>query len=334
MNISCFECDAHERELLGQRLARHALTFHTGPLDEHNAHQFTGAQVLVIFIYSRITREILHFLPNVRLIVTLSTGYDHINLEACKEREITVCNVPKYGGTAVAEHTFALLLALLRHIPKATHNTAHDDFSLEGLCGTELAGKTLGVIGAGTIGSSVVRIARAFGMQVLICERTPNKQLEKETGAHHTLLADLLKKADIVTLHIPYTKQTHHLIDRHALRRMKPTAYLINTARGALIDTKALHTALTTKKLAGAALDVLEGEIEHKEAHAPRRAHHVQQHDWKMIRETHRLLKLPNVLITPHMAFYTQEAVHTILNTAIQSIEAFERGACAANIVY
>lgn len=326
MKITCFECDEHERALLEKALPYDELTFHEPPLELENLKNNSFTEVLVIFIYSKITREVLAKFPFLRLIVTLSTGYDHIDVQACKEHGITVCNVPKYGGTAVAEHTFALMLALLRHIPRAVHNTNHDDFSLTGLCGTELAGKTLGVIGAGTIGSAVIRRARAFEMNVLMYERTPNKQLAKETGAQHTELNDLLKKSDIITLHLPYTKQTHHLLDKRKTKLIKPGAYLINTARGALVDTHALSEALRTKKIAGAALDVLEGEIEHREAHAQKKEHHLKQHDWSTIRETHRLLKLPNVLITPHMAFYTHEATQTIIETAAKNIRAFQKG--------
>lgn len=334
MHIACFECDENEQAVLREKLANHTLMFYNRPLEENEPwEKLSLTEVLVVFIYSKITPEILRHFPFLKLIVTLSTGYDHIDLMACKEHGITVCNVPKYGGTAVAEHTFAIILALLRHIPKATQQTEHDDFSLEGLCGTELAGKTLGVIGAGTIGSAVAKRAHAFDMNVLVCERTPNKKLARETPMTHVSLNELLRKSDIVTLHVPYTKETHHIIDKKKIKLMRKGAYIINTARGALIDARALHRALASKHIAGAALDVLEGEHEHKEAHAPRKIHHLNQHDWSLIRETHRLLKLPNVLITPHMAFYTYEAMHTILTTAAENITHFERGTILNKIV-
>lgn len=326
MKIACFECDEHEQKLLKEKLHKHEITFYDRPLELEDTEKISLADVLVIFIYSKITPAILNRMPFLKLIATLSTGYDHIDLAACREHGVTVCNVPKYGGTAVAEHTFAILLALLRHIPPAVKNTEHDDFSTEGLCGTELAGKTLGVIGAGTIGSAVAKRAHAFDMRVLVYERTPNKQLAKETPIIPVSLNDLLKESDIVTLHVPYTKETHHLLDKKKIKLMKKGAYIINTARGAIIDSEALHHALVSNHIAGAALDVIEGEYEHKEAHAPRKSQHLSKHDWSLIRETHRLLKLPNVLITPHIAFYTQEAVHTILATTIENISHFERG--------
>lgn len=333
MHITCFECDEYEQRVLREQLSDHALSFFTHPLGEDEPwEKISRTDILVIFIYSRITVDVLKHFPFLKLIVTLSTGYDHIDVAACKEQGITVCNVPKYGGTAVAEHTFAIMLALLRHIPTAVKNTEHDDFSLDNLCGTELAGKTLGIIGAGTIGSAVAKRAQAFDMRVLVYERTPNKQLAKETSVIQVPLTTLLKESDIVSLHVPYTKETRHIIDKKKIKMMKKGAYIINTARGALIDSTALHQALVSRHLAGAALDVLEGEYEHKEAHAPRKEHHLNRHDWSLIRETHRLLKLPNVLITPHMAFYTHEAINTILTKSIENIRNFEKGLISSSV--
>lgn len=325
MHITFFEVDKSEQAYFCHALPRDKLTFYEHPLYSEDIETLSHTEILVIFIYSPITREIIEKLPSLKGIVTLSTGTDHIDMEACKARGITVCNVPKYGGTAVAEHTFALMLALIRHLPKAVQQTTHDDFSLDGLCGTELAGKTLGIVGAGTIGAAVMQRARAFDMNVIVYERAHNKRALTEKGVTVVSLPHLLRTADIVTLHLPYTPETHHLLNRKTLKHMKQGAYLINTARGGLIDAQALHTALVEKHLAGAALDVLEGETELKEAHQPRKQHHFNSHNWVQLRAAHRLLKLPNVLITPHMAFYTHEAMHTILKSAVTSIKALER---------
>lgn len=324
MHITFFETDESEQAYFRHALSDQVLTFHERPLHPEDMHRLQYTEVLVIFIYSIITQEMLEKLPFLRAIVTLSTGTDHIDRKACKARNIPIYNVPKYGGTAVAEQTFALMLALVRHLPQAIQKTQHDDFSLDGLCGTELAGKTLGVIGAGTIGSAVIRRARAFEMQVLVYERTPNKHVRCDPHVCHVTLHELLKKADIVTLHVPYTPDTHHLINRRALQSMKPGSYLINTARGQLVDTRALHEALVTQHLAGAALDVLEGETELKEAHQPCKHQHHASHIWPHLRAAHRLMKHPNVIVTPHMAFYTHEALTTLLKSAVEAIRAIE----------
>lgn len=326
MRIDFFESDNDERTYFEKNLEGHKLFFNNEPLEFSDVRKLAKTEILVVFIYSKITKEIVENMPHLKMIVTLSSGYDHIDLDACREHDVVVVNVPKYGGTAVAEHTFALLLSLIRKIPRAVANTSHDDFSLDGLCGFELAGKTLGVVGAGTIGSAVVRIARAFGMNVLVYERTPNKALENETGAKHASLNELLKKSDVVSLHLPYTKETHHILDRKRIEMMKDGAILINTARGGLVDSKALSDALDSRKIIGAGLDVLEGEIAHKEAHAPKKEHHIKENDWRLIRYTHALLKKPNVIITPHMAFYTKEALHVILESAVNNIKSFVLG--------
>lgn len=333
MRIACFECNEHEQRTLKEQLQGHELTFYNRHLEREDVKALASTDALIVFIYSRITKKIIERLPFLKLIMTLSTGYDHIDINACKKRGITVCNVPNYGETAVAEHTFALMLALARNIPRAVYRTSHNNFSVEGLEGSELAGKTLGVIGAGKIGSAVIRRARAFDMQVLVHERTSTVKLEKQTGARSVSLNELLKKADIVTLHIPHTPETHHIIGKAALRRMKPEAMLINTARGGLVDTKALHAALIHKQLAGAALDVLEGEGELKEAHHPKKSRHREAHDWSTLRHVHQLLKLPNVIVTPHMAFYTQEAMKIILDTAVHTIVAFEEGRLVNQVI-
>lgn len=326
MKIACFECDTEEERALKEQLHEHELTFFNHALTHEDIQKIGCADALVVFIYSQVTREIIERLPFLKLIVTRSTGYDHIDLNTCRNHGITVCNVPKYGGTAVAEHTFALMLALTRNIPQAVSRTNHDDFSVEGLAGSELAGKTLGIIGAGTIGSAVARRAKAFDMNVITHERTPNKKVEKELGTRAVSLKELFQQADIISLHVPHTAETHHLINKTAFKQMKPHALLINTARGGLIDTKALYAALTTRQIAGAALDVLEGESELKEAHQPTKSHYHREHDWSTLRNAHRLLKLPNVIVTPHMAFYTHESLHTILNATTHNIEAFARG--------
>jgi D-lactate dehydrogenase len=224
------------------------------------------------------------------------------------------------------------MLALLRNVHRGIERTRHDDFSIEGLRGLTLEGKTLGVIGAGAIGTRVIELARAFRMKVLVHTDT------KKKGTHdhimYTTLKDLLEHSDIVTLHIPHTPKTHHMINAKTLAMMKRGSFLINTARGPLVDTQALSHALDSKRLAGAALDVLEGEAQLHEIHQPMKHTHHSLHDWRTLRKTHTLLKHKNVIVTPHIAFYTKESVDAILNITLENMEAFIKGKPVNNITF
>ncbi len=324
MNIVFFETDAYEQEFLKKRLGRHHLVFHNRVLEQQDLKNLYQTEVLGAFIYSKITKEVLQNMPCLKLITTMSTGYDHIDLNACRSAGVVVCNVPKYGGVCVAEHTLALILALVRNVHRGIERTRHDDFSIEGLMGLNLEGKTLGVVGAGTIGSRVMELARAFHMNVLVT--TESKKRGTSDNITYTTLPNLLKNSDIVTLHAPLNPKTYHMINHKTIAFMKKGSFLINTARGPLIDTQALAHALDTKRLAGAALDVLEGETELHEAHQPLKHTHHRLHDWRLLRKTHALLKHKNVIVTPHIAFYTKESVQKILSTTADNIASFAKG--------
>lgn len=332
MKIAFFETDSSEQEYFTKALAQHELAFSHKILEDSDIPALAQTQALCTFIYSSLSKERLQTMPALKLIVTRSTGYDHIDLKYCARAGITVCNVPKYGGTAVAEHTLGLMIALARNIPQAVENTYHDDFSLENLEGFELKGKTLGIVGVGTIGQSVARIGCALGMNVLGYERTPDPQKAAAIGYTEVSFKELLKSADIISLHVPYSKETHHLIDKSAFKYMKKGSFLINTARGPLVDTNALVWALDEGILAGVALDVLEGEADLREAHQPLKETHFFSHNWKTIRTNHALLKRKNVLITPHMAFYTREALETIHSETCRTIESFAQGTIANQV--
>ena len=292
-------------------------------LTENNANQIKDVDAIGIFIYSSVNKKLLNNLPNLKLITTLSTGFDHIDLKECKKRKITVCNVPHYGENTVAEHTFALILNLTRKIHKAYERTIRGDFSLEGLRGTDLQGKTIGVIGAGSIGQHVVRIAKGFEMKVIAYDKFKNSKLAKKLDFKYVSLDYLLKNSDIVTLHVPYNKFTHHLIDKKAISKMKKDAIIINTARGAIIDTTALLEGLQSGKIAGAGLDVLEEECFIKEEKQILSKQFLKECDLKTVLQNHILLKQDNVIITPHNAFNSWEALHRILDTTIININSF-----------
>lgn len=320
-----FEVEPWEESYLAGRLRDIDLRFFRTPLHPSQLAAVAEAEILSIFIRSPITSEVLERMPRLRLIATRSTGYDHIDLETCRKKGVVVTNVPRYGENTVAEHTFGLILALSRNIHKAYVRTTRGNFSLEGLRGFDLKGKTLGVIGTGSIGLHVIRIARGFGMEVLAYDIRPQPLLAEVLGFRYVSLQELLSESDIVTLHVPLTPATYHLIDWSRLQQMKRGAILINTSRGGVVDTDALLRALDEGILSGAGLDVLEGEelIEEERAllHMPE-----AEEKLKAVVRAHLLLRRENVVITPHIAFNSQEALQRILDTTVENIQAFLAG--------
>ena len=220
------------------------------------------ATVLCTFIESKIDEDEMKRFPALKLIATRSTGFDHIDLAAAKTRGIAVANVPSYGENTVAEFTFALLLALSRRVIDADERVRGGAFSPVGLRGFDLAGKTIGVVGCGHIGTHVIRMANGFGMKVLGFDVVRNDELARTLNFTYTTLPELFATSDIVTLHVPYNAHTHHLVNRENIGTFKKGSYLINTSRGAVVETDALVEAIKSGVIAGAALDVLEEEGE------------------------------------------------------------------------
>ena len=258
--IAFFELEQWEKDYFLKNLQNCEMQFIDDHLNRNNVDQIKNADAIGIFIYSIVNKKILDKLPNLKLVITLSTGFDHIDLKECKKRKITVCNVPHYGENTVAEHTFALILNLTRKIHKAYDRTVRGDFSLDGLRGTDLQGKTIGIVGTGSIGQHVARIAKGFDMEVIAFDKFKNPKLAKRLGLKYVSFDYLLKNSDIISLHVPYNKSTHHLINKKAVLKMKNGVLVVNTARGGIIDTSALLYGLNSGKIIGAGLDVLEGE--------------------------------------------------------------------------
>ena len=266
-----------------------------------------------IFMDSPISGEVIDALPELKFIATLSTGYDHIDLAAAAARGIPVSSVPAYGENTVAEFAFALILALSRKIVGASARVKIEHrFATDGLCGFDLAGKTIGVVGTGRIGKHAVRMAKGFGMNVVAFDVYHDDAFAKEMGFSYLSLEDLLKTSDIITIHAPYLPSTHHLINTGNIGLVKKGAYIVNTARGAIVETAAIVSALKSGQLGGAGLDVLEEEVEMKEGNMGADA---------------ELIAMPNVIVTPHNAFNTNEAFIRILDTTIDNIVAFVNGA-------
>ena len=323
--IAFFETEEWEKARLAGALPGEDLLFFSGPLEKAHLPRIVDASVLSVFIRSRVDREAIDALPRLKLIATRSTGFDHIDLEACNARGILVANVPYYGENTVAEHAFGLMLSLSRKIHQAYLRTIQGNFSLAGLRGFDLHGKTLGVVGAGHIGLHVIRIAKGFGMQVLAFDPRPNELVAEVLGFDYVSLEELLSRSDVVTLHAPLNPATRHMISRNNITKVKRGALLINTARGGLVDTDALIWALDEGILSGAGLDVIEGEELMEEEKQLLRTPQSEE-KLRMLLRQHLLLRREDVVITPHIAFNSIEAMERILDTTVANIHAFREG--------
>ena len=291
------------------------------PLDEIPQE----SEILSIFVHSDLSAENLKKMPNLKLITVRATGFDKIDLDYCRDNNIYVANVPRYGDDTVAEHAFAMLLALTRKIHRCYERTTRGDFSLEGLRGMDLAGKTFGCLGVGNIGSKAMRIAGGFGMNRIAYNIHENLIVSGMYGFHYVSFETLLKESDILSIHVPYNKKTHHMIDKDALRKMKVGSIIINTARGGVIDSAALIESLQSGHLGGACLDVLEAEeLIAEEAEILSSDYDVET--LQKIVQSHTLLKMPNVIITPHNAFNSFEACRRIITTTVENIHAWMKG--------
>lgn len=324
MHVAFFEVKDWERAYLSERLPADR-TYFASEILSTPPTELKDIEALSVFIYSHVTRELLDVLPALKFIATRSTGFDHIDVQACRNRGIAVSNVPSYGENTVAEHTIALLLMLSRKVHQSVLQMRSGHVDLAELTGFDLQGKTIGVVGAGHIGLHVIRIARGFGMRVLAYDVRRDPFLADLLGFEYATMERLLEESDIVTLHSPLTEQTRHLLGRAEFARMKPGVMIVNTARGGLIDTDALVEALESGKVGGAGLDVLEGEELIKEEKQLLQ----QPLDVERLRTAVRnrvLLARDNVVFTPHNAFNSREALVRILEVTLANLEAFRAG--------
>ncbi len=266
------------------------------------------AEILSIFVHTKITKRIIESLPNLKLIVTRSVGYDHIDLNVAEKKGVVICNVPDYGSHVISEFVFALLLSGLRHIEAGDNRVEKEkDFSFAGLKGMALKGKTLGVVGTGKIGRNVTRIASlGFLMNVLAYDAYPNEELAEENHFSYVDLKDLWEKSDIITLHCPLLKNTNHIINKKSLSLMKKGVVIVNTSRGGLINTKDLIRFIKSGHVSHAFLDVLEHEDN--------------------IAIDRDLIKLPNVITTPHVAFYADDSIQKMYESAFKTIKDYING--------
>jgi D-lactate dehydrogenase len=307
-----------------------SFTHYLEPLSPSNFNPET--EILVVFVDSFVSANILEKLPKLRLIVTMSTGYDHIDQTAVKKRGILLANVPTYGENTVAEHTFALILGLTRKLFESIKRVKEGRYDFTGLRGTDLKEKTLGIIGTGHIGINVARIAQGFEMNVIAYDVKKNLKLAKKIGFTYATLTSLLKKSDIISLHAPLFSSTYHLINKKNINDIRQGSLLINTSRGGLVDPEALLSALNSGRLAGAGLDVLEDEHllqdveEVMHSHNKNRALHTSYIN-------NLLIDHPKTIITPHNAFNSTEALQRIITTTVENISTFLAGK-PQNIVF
>ena len=338
MKVGFVSTEAQEQAFFKQQLQEHELQF--ADLIENVS---ADTEILSVFIYDKIDRSFLDAHRAIRLISTRSTGFDHIDLDACTERGILVSNVPSYGENTVAEHTLALILMLSRRIRESILAGQDPKFSMTAIRGFDLKGKTLGVIGTGRIGLHVIRLASAFGMEVRAFDVAPQLHLCDLLGFRYTTLECLFEQCLILSLHCPLRLENYHLLNRDAFAKCRKGVIIINTAHGSLIDTDALLESLDAGIVAGAGLDVLEGEVaklraspEELKKQIDQEAHESPEEDrlkapqkireLEALAQNKALIERANVVFTPHVAFNSVDSLHRINATTSGNIQAFVDG--------
>ena len=329
MDIAVFDTRSYDRDALEAANVRHghALHFFEPRLGPQTARLAFGVPVVCPFVNDRVDGDTIRLLHEngLRLLALRSAGYNHVDLDVARALGIPVVRVPEYSPYAVAELAMCLVLALNRKVHRAYNRVREANFSLEGLVGFDLHGKAFGIVGTGRIGRALARIAHGFGCRVLATDAYQDEALRTELGVRYVALPELYRESDVISLHVPLTTSTHHLIDAAAFDQMKPGVMLINTSRGALVDTRALVEALKTRQVGAAGLDVYEeeGPVFFRDLSLQ-----VLQDDVLA-----RLLTFPNVLITSHQGFLTREALDNIAETTLGSVTAFARGEALAHEV-
>ncbi len=331
MKTQFFSIKPWEKEYIQNKIQTLGLPieaeFIVDQLDKDHLPPDTSAEIVSVFVGSQVDKPVFDAFPDLKFLTTRSTGYDHVDVTTAKEKNIPVSYVPAYGENTVAEFAFGLILTLSRKIYLSVDQIRESgSFAQDNLQGFDLKGKTLGVVGTGRIGKHIIKMAKGFDMNVVAYDPFPDLEFQKLNSYEYLSLEDLLKQSDVVSIHVPYMKETHHLINADKIKLMKKSAILINTARGAIVETEALVKALQDGQLGGAGLDVLEeenltsGEINFI------LGGHPEEHDLKTVLANHVLIDMPNVIVTPHNAFNTKEALQRILDTTLENIQSFITG--------
>lgn len=324
MRIAVCSTQPYDRQFLAEanREFCHELVFFDAHLNNETRQMVAGFPAVCVFVNDTLNHEVLTSLAKqgTRLIALRCAGFNNVDVQAASDLGLMVVRVPAYSPHSVAEHSVALMMALNRRIPRAYNRIRDGNFALEGLLGFEMRGKTVGIIGTGRIGTAVAEILRGFGCKLVAYDLQPNVECTV-LGVEYVTLQQLYAVSDIITLHTPLNQQTVHLINAAAIVQMKQGAMLINTSRGAVIDTTAVIAGLKSCKIGYLGLDVYEqeGDLFFQDL-----SNRVIQDD-----VFERLLTFPNVLITGHQGFFTQEALSSIAQTTLQNISLFEKtGTC------
>ncbi len=328
MKIGFFECEGWEEEYINKKypylskigdINYFDITVQDAIKEGINLGEY---DVLSIFIYSKIDEHILSLLKNCKVIITRSTGYDHIDVEYAKRKGIKVYNIYDYGTNTVAEFTILLMLMILRKIKKIFYDyEIHEKIDPRAFRGEELKDKTIGIVGTGNIGTRVIELLQPFNVKILAYSRHKKKDIEiKYNVTYVDKFEDLLKESDIISFHVPLTPQTYHMLNKNNIKYLKKGAYIINTSRGGVIDTEAIIIGIKEGRIKAIAMDVFEGEkLERMEMDIMLRS----SHDLDELKKglAHQILRHnENIIVTPHIAYDTEEAIYRILNTTVDII--------------
>jgi D-lactate dehydrogenase len=328
MKIAFFSTKSYDREYFGKWNLQynHQLTYFDAPLNEDTTNLSIGFDAVCVFVNDHVSKEVIEKISEngVHLVALRCAGFNNVDLVAAKENNIKVVRVPAYSPEAVAEYALTLILTLNRKTHKAYNRIREGNFSLERLVGFNLYGKTVGVIGTGKIGCVFAELMQGFGCTVLAYDKFESAELKKK-GVVYKSFDDILHASDIISLHCPLTPETHHLFDKDAFAKIKKGAMLINTSRGAVIDTSDAIDALKTEQLGYLGIDVYEQE---EELFFKDLSESIIQDDVFL-----RLMSFPNVLITSHQGFFTKEALDEIASTTLNSLSDFEKGNTLKNEV-
>ncbi len=295
--------------------------------------EYKDADIISVFTTSRVNRKVLEQFKNLKLIALRSVGFNHIDIDYCREHGIRVVNSPNYGNITVAEFALALLLDVCRKVTVSYLEYKNSRVSPNNLIGTELFGKTTGIVGLGAIGSEFARIVHGLGMNIIAFDKFENEEMKQKYGVVYTDFDTLLEKSDFISIHAPLTKDNYHMFDEKSFEKMKKSAIIINTGRGELIDTQALFNALVNKKIAGAGLDVLENEETMTDFDYMIGINRLDKLTLEQTIINSRLFQLDNVIITPHTAFNSEEAIQRILKTTMSNIEVFISGGSQNDVI-
>ncbi len=320
MKVAVFSSKPYDKAFLtNANQDRHELVFHEASLKPSSALLAQGCTAACCFVNDQLDAEVLNALAEqgVKLIALRCAGYNQVDLDRARALGITLARVPEYSPHAIAEHTLALILTLNRQLHRAHYRVRENDYSLDGLLGFDLNGKTVGIIGTGKIGKTFAHIMLGLGCRVIAYDPLPNDTSRAE-GVEYISLKELWPQSDIITLHCPLTAENHHLINADALIKMKPGVMIINTGRGGLLDTRAVIAGLKSGQVGYLGLDVYEEEGDL----------FFEDHSSQLLQDDvfARLLTFPNVTITGHQAFFTREALTAIAETTLNNINGFEQG--------